>query len=359
MIDAVAATGLFDAAYYVPDECRRRRRRLAAAGALYPGRRGRGATANPYFDPAHYWVAGAGLDPPPAFPLLLHYRWIGEAAGVSPGPFFDPVWCRAQYEVDEDASPLADYLACPDRGSRLPSPALYAVAWLTPYSTLPPEEDRFARFLHDAAPDASARHEPDAGVIAEAGAFDSNHYLINGSDVHAAGLEPIQHFCAFGWREGRPPNLYFDTRWYLQTNPYVAALGINPLVHYLLEGERAGRRPVVYFDPVWYRGTYSVPDGVSALAHFLTHRRSQRFSPIAEFDLDWYLRSYGEDVGRNRDPFAHFLMAGTYGDVYPSAAFDWPSYRRGTRGRRTRHFPWALDPARDNPLVHKLHAEYR
>lgn len=358
MIDAAAATGLFDAAYYT-----RTNADVAAEGwpplehYIRVGE-AEGRRPNPYFEPAHYWVGGAGLDPPPAFPLLLHYRWVGEAAGISPGPFFDPVWYRTQYEVAEDASPLADYLARPDRGARLPSPALYAVAWLMPYRASPPEEDRFARFLDD-MPDASARHEPDAGVIAEAGAFDSNHYLINGSDVHAAGLEPIQHFCAFGWREGRSPNIYFDTRWYLRTNPYVAALGINPMVHYLLEGERAGRRPVVYFDPVWYRGTYGVPDGKSALAHFLAHRRSQRFSPIAEFDLDWYLRTYGEDVGRNRDPFAHFLMAGTYDDVRPSAAFDWPSYRRRTRGRRTRHFPWTLDPTVDNPLIHKLHAEYR
>jgi hypothetical protein len=358
VIDAVAATGLFDAAYYVLTNAD------VAAGGWPPLEHyirvgePHGRQPNPYFDPAHYWLGAAGLDPPPAFPLLLHYRLVGEAAGVSPGPFFDPVWYRQRYGIADEASPLADYLACADRNIRLPSPALYAVPWLTQYRSLPREEDRFARYLED-VPDASARREPDSGVIADAGVFDSNHYLINGSDVHAAGLDPIQHFCGYGWREGRSPDIYFDTRWYLQTNAHVAALGINPLVHYLLEGETAGRRPVVYFDPIWYRGTYGVPARQSALAHFLTHRRSQLFSPHPEFDLDWYLRTYGEEVGPNRDPFAHYLMSGTYADVSPSTAFDWSAYRRRTRGRRTRHFQWTLDPTRDNPLIHKLHAEYR
>ena len=69
------------------------------------------------------------------------------------------------------------------------------------------------------------------------------------------------HFCRYGWRERRKPNLYFDTHWYLETNPAVARLQINPLVHYVLEGEAADRRPVPYFNPGWYRKTYSIELG--------------------------------------------------------------------------------------------------
>ena len=55
------------------------------------------------------------------------------------------------------------------------------------------------------------------------GSIDPNYYLINGSDVHEAQLDPAEHFCRYGWREGRKPNIYFDTRWYQQTNPAACA----------------------------------------------------------------------------------------------------------------------------------------
>ena len=57
---------------------------------------------------------------------------------------------------------------------------------------------------------------------AASGLIDPNYYLINGTDVHEAQLDPAEHFCRYGWRESRKPNIYFDTRWYLQTNPQVA-----------------------------------------------------------------------------------------------------------------------------------------
>ena len=87
------------------------------------------------------------------------------------------------------------------------------------------------------------------------------------------------------------------------------------------EGEMAGRRPVPYFDPLWYRETYVIPPGQGALAHFLTHRRSQAFSPTPLFDVGWYVEQHPGELAGNRDPFAHFLQAGTYRDIDPSPAF--------------------------------------
>ncbi len=62
--------------------------------------------------------------------------------------------------------------------------------------------------------------------------------------------------------------------------------------------------------------------------------------------------------GPNRDPFAHFLRAGTYGDRDPSPDFDAAAYRKRVLGRRSRHFRHLLHPERDNPLVHWLGAQY-
>ena len=34
----------------------------------------------------------------------------------------------------------------------------------------------------------------------------------------AAGIDPVAHYCRYGWQEGRFPNPYFDPAWYLQSN---------------------------------------------------------------------------------------------------------------------------------------------
>ena len=186
-----------------------------------------------------------------------------------------------------------------------------------------------------------------------------DYYLVSGSDVHEAALAPVEHFCRYGWREGRKPNIYFDTQWYLQTNPDVARLAINPLVHYAVAGETEGRRPVVYFDPWWYRETYGIPARQGALAHFLANRRSQKYSPIPQFDVTWYVAQHAEELGNNRDPFAHFLQVGMSKDFDPSPAFNCAEYRRRHLGRPSRQFRRLLNPDRDNPLVHYLRAKYR
>jgi hypothetical protein len=96
-----------------------------------------------------------------------------------------------------------------------------------------------------------------------------------------------------------------------------------------------------------------------ALAHFLLHRRSQMFSPTPLFNVAWYVARHADEVAGNRDPFAHFLQAGTYGDIDPSPAFNSAAYRKRYLGRASRQFRQLMHPDRDNPLVHHLRAEYR
>jgi hypothetical protein len=138
--------------------------------------------------------------------------------------------------------------------------------------------------------------------------IDPGTLIFNMEDVVTAGIDPVEHFCEFGWREGRRPNGYFDTRWYLATHDVPA--GMNPLLHYVLLGETQDLSPSRHFDPSWYRRRYALADSVSPLAHYLAHRRSQLFSPLPSFDVTAYTRAHAKTLRPNRDPYAHFLAFG-------------------------------------------------
>jgi S-layer protein len=82
--------------------------------------------------------------------------------------------------------------------------------------------------------------------------FNSQYYLQNNPDVFIAlnnGLIPSAewHYLNYGWKEGRNPNSVFDTSYYLLQNSDVQAAGINPLVHFERWGAAEGRAPSAAF----------------------------------------------------------------------------------------------------------------
>jgi 4-hydroxybenzoate polyprenyltransferase len=79
------------------------------------------------------------------------------------------------------------------------------------------------------------------GLIRSSGAFDAAWYLKRYPQTLADGLEPVEHYCTFGWRAGLDPNPNFSTLNYLERNPDIAAAQLNPLVHYLRHGAAEGR----------------------------------------------------------------------------------------------------------------------
>jgi hypothetical protein len=358
-IDQLDASGLFDAAWYLtqyPDVGDVVDTSPLMHFYLYGS--GEGRKPNRYFDPAWYLhhypdVRAVGMNP------LLHYLRHGDGEGRRPVWHFDSGWYRTAYEIPRDANTLAHFLTQRSSGRFAPMPELWSVLYLERYQDDPAlGDDPFEHYLDDMLRD-NREVFPDMSIVKSSGLIDPNYYLINGADVHEAKLDPAEHFCRYGYREARKPNIYFDMQWYLRTNPLVERLKINPVTHYILEGEMAGRRPVAYFDPAWYRETYAVPAGQNALAHFLANRRSQKFSPTPLFDVAWYVEQHKEEVGGSRDPFAHFLQAGTHRDINPSPGFDSAAYRRRHLGRPSRRFRQLMHPERDNPLVHYLKAQYR
>ncbi|MCF8003121.1 MAG: S8 family serine peptidase [Chromatiaceae bacterium] len=84
-------------------------------------------------------------------------------------------------------------------------------------------------------------------------AFDEHFYLQANPEVFdavAAGTMPSArwHYEQFGWLEQRDPSPLLDSAYYLNNNPDVAAAGIDPLTHYNAWGYDEGRYPASVYE---------------------------------------------------------------------------------------------------------------
>lgn len=116
-------------------------------------------------------------------------------------------------------------------------------------------------------------------VIREA--FDVPFYLDAYPDVAASGGDPVKHYIAFGWREGRNPCANFHTKYYLENNEDVREAGINPFFHFIAEGAKEGRS-----------GIPPEGEGLPAIDEFVLE------TVQAGFDQDFYLAN-NPDVNRH------------------------------------------------------------
>lgn len=72
-------------------------------------------------------------------------------------------------------------------------------------------------------------------------AFDRAYYLQRNPDVAAAGIDPLDHFLSFGWKEHRDPSADFSVQDYRELNPDVTSLLENPFLHFVSIGQAEGR----------------------------------------------------------------------------------------------------------------------
>jgi hypothetical protein len=165
--------------------------------------------------------------------------------------------------------------------------------------------------------------------------FDTSGYLAANPDVAAAGVNPLEHYHQFGWREGRDPSVWFDTTLYLITNPDVAAAGMDPLMHYLAHGALEGREahpavgPTVNgFDAQYY--LFQNPDvaaaGVDPLQHYNTHGWREGRNPNIWFDTAGYLSHNTDVAAAGINPFEHYMAIGWTEGRDASIWFDTRGY---------------------------------
>ena len=84
--------------------------------------------------------------------------------------------------------------------------------------------------------------------------FDRSFYCDRYRDINTDLVDPLTHYCVFGWKEGRDPCAWFSTKRYMARNADVAESGFNPFLHYVLVGQREGRR----IWPADHQGAYDL-----------------------------------------------------------------------------------------------------
>lgn len=81
----------------------------------------------------------------------------------------------------------------------------------------------------------------DYWIIKRSGLFDAEYYLRTYPDIREADIDPMWHYCVYGWREGRNPSSRFDTTFYIDFYRDIRDNNINPLAHYIRHGAREQR----------------------------------------------------------------------------------------------------------------------
>lgn len=162
----------------------------------------------------------------------------------------DPIQHFLTYGLKEGRSPSADfdtafYIAHnPDIAASHEQPFLH---WLH-YGRAEGRKAAPDRAIDIAEPEetfllsAKDEYESEYEAVAESGLFDEAYYLLHNPDVAEAGFDPILHYVAFGWKEGRNPSADFETTFYLNQYPDVVASGMNPFVHWSMHGRAENRR---------------------------------------------------------------------------------------------------------------------
>lgn len=193
-------------------------------------------------------------------------------------------------------------------------------------------------------------------------AVDGAFYRAVNPDLADSGLDPIAHYVASGWREGRDPAPWFSTSAYAQAYPEVVKAGWNPLHHYLAVGRREGRevaRSVLADDyllrrarrgeaPGWsFEALIGEGQAADAVAEEAQVRHRERVLAGGEFDTAFYLASNIDVAKTGVDALDHFLASGWREGRDPNPTFSVKDYLES--------YP-DIAAADINPFIHFLEA---
>jgi predicted HAD superfamily hydrolase/glycosyltransferase involved in cell wall biosynthesis len=117
-------------------------------------------------------------------------------------------------------------------------------------------------------------------TIYASGRFSNSYYLETYPDIAVSGMDPLEHYCRYGWQENRNPNFEFNTHYYLGKNPDVAQAGMNPFAHWIKYGQFEHRKTTrIEVDP----NQSFKPNQPTVI--FLSHEASQTGAPAVLMTL--------------------------------------------------------------------------
>lgn len=157
--------------------------------------------------------------------------------------------------------------------------------------------------------------------------FDPDWYLSKYPDIAQAGVDPLSHYLAMGWREMRDPSVVFNRSIYGSICLDFRSGRHDPILHYMLIG----------------RFNNSVRKAVREL-HVST-KDSERIIAFGWFDAEWYTCEYPSVDNHDRLPLDHYMAIGWKFDRKPFPDYDPEEF--------TKLFP-GFKPGKTNPLRHLL-----
>lgn len=151
-------------------------------------------------------------------------------------------------------------------------------------------------------------------VITKSGLFDESYYRESYPDVAAVQIDPLEHYVAFGAREGRNPHPLFDTAHYLAQSPNLSTTHTNPLEHFINIGAARGLDPNAYFDTSFYLDRYSdvAASGMNPLLHYIGHGAREGRSTSESFQTAFYTWRYPDVLESGMNPLEHFMRRGLF-----------------------------------------------
>ncbi len=142
----------------------------------------------------------------------------------------------------------------------------------------------YYRLLRLVNPHFAIEHWENYSIVKKSRLFDARYYLKNYPDVLRSGMDPVMHYVAYGYKEGRNPCASFDTVEYAIRHGIPSYSEVNPFVEYIRhfypheefpERQHGMHLPdnSIPFDPAYYLKKY--PDlsysEIDAREHFLLH----------------------------------------------------------------------------------------
>lgn len=160
--------------------------------------------------------------------------------------------------------------------------------------------------------------------------FDKDYYCKTYNDINLSGVDPLDHFLLYGWREGRNPSAAFDTNFYIRQYMNDSELDICPLVHYIMN---YGKKDIITNEIEFIKHRISTIDSIDDISRQIGEQYSVFGRGLVKdivsvmFSPDFYrsLKGLSGDIS-DLECFFRYLVYDFGRGVRPGPLFDGTFY---------------------------------